>query len=79
MTKRERDLKRLLSLVTEHANARLEAMRVTRRVHYRAIFVRQDGISRAMYLAATLSDNASTLKNTLPRPDGCCEGSHDAE
>ena len=63
MTRRERELYQVLSAVAERANAKLGAMQTTGRNHLKAVFVKDDGASICMFLAATPSDNARTLRN----------------
>jgi hypothetical protein len=61
--KRYRDLTRSLSTEAEQHGARLITIETTGRNHFKAVFVKDDGASVRMFLAATPSDNARTLSN----------------
>ena len=61
MSRRERDLQRLLSAIAEQANARLIEIRKTNGGHVRARFDR----GGPLFLAATPSDNVRALKNDV--------------
>jgi hypothetical protein len=59
VTKRERELEKILSAVAERGNARLIEIRKTNGGHVRARFDR----GGPLFLAATPSNNARTLRN----------------
>ena len=61
MTKRGRELCQLLSQIAERGNARLIEIRKTNGGHVRARFDR----CGPLFLAATPSDNARTLRNDV--------------
>ena len=59
MTKRERDLHRLLQHIADQANARLLQIRCTGSGHQRATFARNDGNTVHLIAASTTGCNRS--------------------